>query len=71
MVRTRPKVMRPRARAVDVASSCGDMALLPAPVAGPSYVGWPVLGEVFFEIPAAAAGHDGDGGAVAVGARAV
>ena len=46
-----------------MASSCGDMALFPAPVVGLTYLVQPLLGEVFFEIPAGAAGDDDDVGA--------
>ena len=61
-------MMRPRAKAVSVVSSCGDMALFPAPVAGLAHLVEPLLVEVFFETPPEGGGDGRDVGLVAVGA---
>ena len=67
-MRTRAQVTNPRAKAVGVASSCGDMTLFPAPVAGLADLVEAAVSEVLLEVSAGLAGDDDDLGTVEVGA---
>ena len=57
-------------RSVSVASSCGEVVLLPASVAGLADFVEAAVSEVLLEVAAGAAGDDDDVGAVGVGAGA-